>query len=184
MEPRIEDIKKLRDQTGVSVMQCKKALEETGGDIEKALAVLLSRGSELAAKKADRDLGAGIIESYVHQNGALGALVELSSETDFVARNEDFKELAHEIAMQVAAMNPKFIDRSEVPEEEVLKIRESLSEKGEALEEKVESILKQHILLEQSTIKHPDLRVADLIERAIQKFGERYCGRGIIRISI
>src|SRR3989338_10940810 len=104
-----EQIKTLRDQTGVSVMQCKKALESADGDFEKALVLLRKKGSEVAAKKADRELGAGTIASYVHGNGAVGALVELSCETDFVAKNEEFKQLAYNIAMQVVAQNPDFL---------------------------------------------------------------------------
>lgn len=101
-----EQIKQLRDETGVSVMLCRKALEEAGGDGEKAKAILARRGADAAAKKSDRALGAGTIAAYLHQGGKVGVLVELASETDFVSGNEEFKSLAHNIAMQVAAVNP------------------------------------------------------------------------------
>ncbi len=102
----IEQIRELRDSTGVSIMLCRTALEEAGGDHEKAKAILARRGTEAAAKKSDRTLGAGTIAAYLHQGGKVGVLVELASETDFVSGNEDFKSLAHDIAMQVAAVNP------------------------------------------------------------------------------
>lgn len=101
-----EQIKQLRDETGVSVMLCRKALEEAEGDREKAKTILSRRGADAAAKKADRTLGAGTVAAYLHQGGKVGVLVELASETDFVSGNEEFKSLAHDIAMQVAAVNP------------------------------------------------------------------------------
>ncbi len=101
-----EQIKQLRDETGVGVSLCRKALEEAGGDREKAKQILKRRGADAAAKKADRTLGAGTVAAYLHQGGKVGVLVELASETDFVSGNEEFKSLAHNIAMQVAAVNP------------------------------------------------------------------------------
>src|SRR4030042_3575946 len=103
-------IKKLREESGVSVADCKKALEETNGDYEKAKQWLKKHGIEKAEKKSDRETAQGLIESYIHQNGKVGAMVEVLCETDFVARTEDFKNLSHEIAMQVCAMNPKNVD--------------------------------------------------------------------------
>lgn len=105
-----KQIKELRDETGVSIMLCRKALEESGGDKAKAKAILGERGAEAAAKKAGRALGAGTIAAYLHQGGVVGALVELSSETDFVSGNAEFKALAHDIAMQVAAANPESVE--------------------------------------------------------------------------
>lgn len=101
-----ELVKELRDATGISVMQCKRALEEAGGDVKKALAILKKASSEIAQKKRDRELGAGFVEAYVHGGGRIGAMIELDCETDFVAKNEAFRNLAKEIAMQVAATNP------------------------------------------------------------------------------
>lgn len=103
-------IKKIREETGASIADCNKALEESKGDYEKALLWLKKRGIEKAEKKQDRETGAGLVESYIHQNGKVGSLVVVTCETDFVARTEDFKKLTHEIAMQVAAMNPKDVD--------------------------------------------------------------------------
>lgn len=106
----VKQIKKLREKTGVSIADCRRALEESDGNFEKAIDWLKKQGLEKAAKKSDRETGQGLIESYIHQNGKVGVIVEILCETDFVARTEDFKHLAHEVAMQVAAMNPKDVD--------------------------------------------------------------------------
>lgn len=106
MSSQMDLIKKLREETGVSIMECKKAVEETNGDMERAKKVLAQKGIEKAAKKADRETKQGVVASYIHANSQVGAMVELYCETDFVARTSDFKNLAHEICMQVAAMNP------------------------------------------------------------------------------
>jgi elongation factor Ts len=105
-----DDVKRLREDTGAGVMDCKRALEETKGDFEKARALIKDRGLEKAQKKSDREAKEGLVEAYVHAGGRIGAMVELSSETDFVARNPDFQKLAKELAMQVAAMDPKNVD--------------------------------------------------------------------------
>lgn len=133
-----EQIKKLRDMTGVSVMQCRKALEETSGNEEKAIEILRKRGAEAAAKKSSRKLGAGAVASYIHSGATVGAIVILSSETDFVSRNPEFQALAREIAMHIAAMNPT-----------------------------------KEELLEQPFVRTPNITVKNLIESAVQKFGER-----------
>ncbi|MDO8493278.1 MAG: translation elongation factor Ts [bacterium] len=101
-----EQIKKLRDMTGISMMQCKSALDASGGDVDGALAYLKEKGVEVAAKKSDRALGAGIVQAYIHSNGTIGALIELNCETDFVARNDEFKALAYDLAMHITATNP------------------------------------------------------------------------------
>jgi elongation factor Ts len=105
-----DDVKRLREETGAGVMDCKRALEETKGDFAKARALIKDRGLEKAQKKSDREAKEGLVEAYVHAGGRIGAMVELSSETDFVARNPDFQKLAKELAMQVAAMDPKNVD--------------------------------------------------------------------------
>jgi elongation factor Ts len=105
-----DDVKRLREETGAGVMDCKRALDETAGDFEKARALIKERGLAKAKKKSDREANEGVVEAYIHAGGRIGAMVELSSETDFVARNPDFRELAKEIAMQVAAMDPKNVD--------------------------------------------------------------------------
>ncbi len=177
----MEEIKALRDQTGISVMQCKKALEEAKGDVEKALILLRKKGSEIAAKKSDRTLGAGVVQAYIHA-GSVGAMIELSCETDFVAKNEDFKKLAYEIAMQVAATNPLFLRYDEVTDEAKTAAREVFTKeiegkpedmKEKIMEGKLMSYFGEKVLLEQAYIKDPKLTITNLIESAIQKFGEK-----------
>ena len=177
-----EQIKELRDMTGLSIMQCKKALEEAEGDISKANILLQKKGAGIAAKKADRNLGAGRVASYVHSNGNIAALVEMLCETDFVAKNDEFGALAYNIAMQVAATNPLYLKMSDIPEatrkeaEEVFaKEVEGKPEemKAKILEGKLNSYFKDKVLLEQEYIKNPEVTVNGLIEAFIQKFGER-----------
>ena len=110
-------IKELRESTGVSVMQCKKALEEAGGDVEKALVILRKKSGELSAKKADRKFNAGTVQSYIHSNGTLGVMLELNCESDFVAKSSDFKNLSHEICLQIAALKPLFVSEDQIPAE-------------------------------------------------------------------
>jgi elongation factor Ts len=177
-----EKIKELRDTTGLSIMQCKKALEEALGDMSKAIILLQKKGAGIAAKKADRNLGAGRVASYVHSNGNIGALVELLCETDFVSKNEEFGALAYNIAMQVAATNPLYLKMSDIPEatrkeaEEVF-IKEVEGKpadiKAKILEGKINAYFKEKVLLEQEYIKNPEVTVNGLIESFIQKFGER-----------
>ena len=112
-----EQIKELRELTGISVMQCKKALEEAEGDKEKALLILRKKSSSIAEKKGDRELGAGVVEAYIHSNKTVGAMIELSCETDFVARNEEFVTMARDIAMHITATNPEYLDESGITEE-------------------------------------------------------------------
>ena len=177
-----EQIKALREETGVSIMQCKKALEEAGGDRAKALVILRKKSNEIAEKKSDRTLLAGAVQSYVHSTGTLGALVLLLCETDFVAKNEEFKSLAYSIAMQVAAANPEFLTREEISEETKNTARsvfeKEVEGKPENLKEgilkgKLDAYFKDKILLEQPFIKDPETTVADLLSSAIQKFGEK-----------
>ncbi len=177
-----EQIKKLRDQTGISVMQCKKALEEAKGDMEKALILLRKKGAEVAAKKGDRVIGAGTIASYIHSNGLVGAMVELSSETDFVANNEEFKKLAHDIAMHITATKPEYLKKEDITPEVRQKATEVFAEevkgkpeniKEKILEGKLNSYFGERILLEQPYIKNPDVTIGGLIESAILKFGEK-----------
>lgn len=177
-----EDIKALREKTGVSVMQCKKALEEAGGDMEKAVIILTKKSGDIVAKKSDRDLGAGIIQSYIHAGGSVGAMVELNSETDFVSKHEEFATLARDIAMHIAAQKPTYLSREEVKEEDLTKVREVFLEEvkdkpadmqEKILEGKIDAYLKERILLEQEFIKNPEKTIRDLISEATQKFGER-----------
>src|SRR4051812_12228574 len=128
MEITTELVKKLRDMTGVSVMQCKKALDEAKGDIEKAVIILQKKSGELAAKKADRTFGAGTVAAYVHSTGRVATMVELVCETDFVSNNDEFKTLARDIAMHVAASNPAFLKREDISEDARKKAAEVFAE--------------------------------------------------------
>ena len=193
MEITSAQIKELRDQTGISVMQCKKALEEAGGDMEKALIILKKKRSEAAEKKSDRELGAGTIGAYVHNTNEVAAFVHLASETDFVAKNAEFVALARDIAMHVAALAPKYISRDEVSPESIEKAKEVFA--GEIvgktpemqekiLEGKLNAYFKDQILLEQDFIKNPDTTIGELVSGAVQKFGENVTIVKIERLSI
>ena len=189
----MEAIKELRDETGVSVMQCKKALEEAAGDMEKARMMLRKKSGEIAAKKGDRTLGSGVVAAYIHGNNSVGAIVEVACETDFVAKNEDFKQFAYEIAMHVVALNPKYRTQEDVTEADRAKAKEFFAEevektmagkpdaiKEKALEGKIAAFFAEAVLLEQPFVKNPDLTVANLVTNAVQKFGEK---TEIIRFS-
>ncbi|KKR31271.1 MAG: Elongation factor Ts [Parcubacteria group bacterium GW2011_GWF2_39_8b] len=145
-----ELVKKLRDETGISVMQCKKALEEVGGDMEKAKVFLQQKSAEISQKKGDRTLGAGVISSYIHATGNVGTMIELLCETDFVAKNEEFKSLARDIAMHATAMNPE----------------------------------NEQALLVQPFIKNPEVTITNLLQLAVQKFGEKIEISRFIRYSV
>jgi elongation factor Ts len=177
-----EQVKELRDATGVSIMQCKKALEEAEGDMEKASMLLRKQSAKAASKKGDRTLGAGVVASYIHAGGSVGSMVELMCETDFVAKNEEFVSLAHEIAMQIAATSPEFKSRDEISEEVKAKAAEIFAEEAEGkpedikakiIEGKLDSYFGEKTLLEQSFIKNPDITIGKMVEEAIQKFGEK-----------
>jgi elongation factor Ts len=182
MNIKTELVKQLRDETGVSVMQCQKALIEAEGDIEKARVILRKKGAESVAKKSDRTLGAGAIAAYVHSTGTVGTLVELACETDFVGKNPDFKALAYDIAMHIAATNPRYLKSDEVKEEDkktaIDVFAKEVEGKPEAMKEKIlqgklDAYFKEQVLLEQAFIKNPDLTIKNLIEQATQKFGEK-----------
>lgn len=188
-----DQIKELRDLTGVSIMQCKKALEEAEGDMEKAKVILRKLSSKAAEKKSDRDLGAGTVASYIHGGGTVGSMVELQCETDFVAMNDDFKSIAKEIAMQVAATSPSYIREEEINEEEKAKAKEVFKSELEGkpedmheqiLEGKLASHFKESVLLNQDYIKDPSKTIATLIQEGTQKLGERIEIARISRFSI
>jgi len=121
---KAKQVKQLRDKTGASMMECKKALEESGGNEGRALKILREKGKDVAFKKSERETRQGIIESYIHSNGKIGVLLELNCETDFVARNKEFKELAHDLAMHIAGMSPQYLDPKDIPEEVILAERD------------------------------------------------------------
>ncbi len=177
-----EALKRLRDDTGVSIMQCKKALEEASGDIEKAKIILRKQSSAIASKKADRVLGAGVAAAYTHAGGAVVGAVVLACETDFVSKNEEFSKLAYSIAMHVAATNPQFLSRHDVKESDLAVAREVFAQEAtkipeasriKAIEGKVDSYLRERVLLDQPFVKDPSLTIRQLIESAVQKFGEK-----------
>ncbi len=193
MEITSKQLKELRDKTGISVMQCKQALEEAEGDMDKAVIILKKKRSEAADKKSDRTLGAGAVGSYVHNTNEVAAMVLLASETDFVSKNEEFAELANEIAMHVAASDPKYISREEVPEEAVKKAEEvfapELEGKPEDMKEKImegklASYFKDQVLLEQDFIKNPETTIGEMVTGAVQKFGENVSIAQISRVSV
>ncbi len=177
-----EQVKELREKTGISIMQCRKALEDAGGDMEKAVILLRKKGADVASKKADRELHSGRIATYIHGTGTTGAMVEISCETDFVSGNAEFAKMAYDIAMQIVATKPEFLKRADVSEAEMNKAKEVFAAevvgKPEAIKEKIlggklDSYFKDKVLLEQDFIKDPTITVATLLQNAIQKFGER-----------
>lgn len=177
-----EQIKDLRDRTGVSVIQCKKALEEANGDVEKAIIILRKISGEISAKKSDRTFGAGTVQAYIHANGTIGAMVELVSETDFVSGNDEFKSLARDIAMHIAASNPSFITKEEIDEKTRNNAKEvfmnEVKDKPKEIQEKIiagklDTYFSEQVLMDQSFIKNPDITISALIDAAVQKFGEK-----------
>lgn len=193
MEITADMVKALREQTGISVMQCKAALIEAGGDTAKALMILSKKSGSLAAKKGDRTLGAGIVSSYVHANKQIASMVVMRSETDFVAQNEEFVTLAREIALQVAASNPLYVTRDEITPEKMEEIQslfvKEVEGKPDALKEqilkgKVDAYLKNMVLTEQMYIKDQEKTIQGLLDAAVQKFGERVAVERFVRFSV
>lgn len=177
-----EKVKELREQTGVSIMQCKKALEEAKGNIEKAKVILYKKGSQVAAKKSNREFGSGVIQAYVHGTKDVAAVVELLCETDFVAKSEEFIQLAYDLAMHVAATNPQYKSREHIDKKAMQAAKEVFEKETQGkpknlqeqiLKGKLDSYFKDTILLEQSFIKDSDRTIQDLLDQAVQKFGER-----------
>ncbi len=188
-----DQVKELRDKTGIAIMQCRKALEEAGGDMEKAIVILRKKGAEVADKKSDRSLGAGVVASYIHNTGTVGVMLELWCETDFVAKNDEFKTLAKDIAMQIAATNPQYLSvndisledktkAAEVFEKEVLGKPENL--KQQILDGKIAAYFKDRVLMEQEYIKDSSLTISTLLKNATQKFGEKTAIGKFARFSI
>ncbi|NLP37921.1 MAG: translation elongation factor Ts [Firmicutes bacterium] len=188
-------VKELRDKTGAGMMDCKKALTETGGDVEKAVELLREKGLAAAAKKAGRVAAEGIVDSYIHLGGRIGVLVEVNCETDFVARTDEFRAFVRDIAMQIAASNPKYLSREDVPAEVIEKEREILAAqaKNEGKPEKViekivsgriEKFYTENCLLDQPFIKDPDITVTDLVKEKIAQIGENISIRRFARYEM
>ncbi len=176
-----DKIKQLREASGAGIMDCRKALEETGGDLEKASLLLRERGAAKAAGKTARKAEEGVIMAYVHQGGKLAALVELNCETDFVGRNEEFVGLARELAMQIAATSPKWVTRAEVPESAITAQQAEFAKQAADLgkpvdafvKERMEQWIAQMVLLEQTYIRDAAVTVQTLVTDRTAKFGER-----------
>lgn len=190
-----ELIKELRARTGAGIMACKKALEKTGGDLEKAVEELKKEGLLMADKKIDRSAKEGTVHTYIHPGSKLGAMVELNCETDFVANTDEFKQLAHDIAVQIAAMAPIAISREDIPKEVIEKEREIYKEQfkkegkpenviDKIVDGKMEQFFKEKVLLEQEFIKDPSLTIEQLIKLHIAKFGENIRVRRFCRFKI
>ena len=166
-------VKELRDKTGAGIMDCRRALEEADGNLARAEELLRARGASTALKKAGRAANQGVIEPYVHLGGRIAALVELNCETDFVARNPEFKALARELAMQVAAMNPRYLEASEIPAEALAEYNGDAKRAAEEL-----------ALLDQPFIREPRRQVRDLVTDAIGKIGENIVVRRFVRFEV
>ncbi len=195
MSISLEKIKQLREETSVSVSDCKKALEEANGDIEKAKEFLRILGEKIADKKSSREVKSGIVESYIHPNKKVGVLIAICCESDFVAKSEEFQNLAHDICLQIAAMNPKFITEEDIPENILNKEKEIYQEqlkesdkKKEILENiingKISKFKNEVSLLNQVFIKEEKKTIKELIDEKIAKFGENIVVNSFSRYEI
>ena len=195
MEVSASTVKELREKTGAGMMDCKKALAETGGDVPKAIDYLRQKGLAAAARKADRVATDGAVGAYVHAGGKIGALVEINCETDFVARTTEFQILLKDIAMQVAAASPRYVRREEIPTEELDRekgiYRQQALESGKPekivdkiIEGKLDRFYSEVCLVEQSFIKDPDKKVSDVVNDAIARLGEKIQVRRFARYHL
>jgi elongation factor Ts len=194
MEITAAMVKELRESTGAGMMDCKKALVETDGNMEKAVEALRKKGLATAAKKAGRIASEGLVEAYIHGGGRIGVMVEVNIETDFAAKNQDFKDFCHDVAMQIAAHSPLYVRREEVPAEVIEKEREILKAqavkegKPEAIAEKmvngrIEKYYAEVCLLEQAFIKDPDKTVEQVLKEKIALIGENMNIRRFVRFE-
>ncbi|MDK2820582.1 MAG: elongation factor Ts [Clostridia bacterium] len=188
-------VKELRTRTGAGMMDCKKALQEANGDMEKAIEFLRKMGLATAAKRAGKEASEGLVHAYIHGIGRIGVLIEVNCETDFVAKTDDFKELVHNLAMQVAAAKPTYISREEVPEEVVAKEKEILKEQAlnegkpekvidKIIEGRLEKFYQENCLLEQPFIKDADKTVQDIINEKVASLGEKVVVRRFTRYEV
>ncbi|MBE7075237.1 MAG: translation elongation factor Ts [Clostridiales bacterium] len=190
-----QDVVKLRQATGVGMMDCKKALTETNGDYEKAVVYLREKGMAAAAKKADRIAAEGAVTSYIHMGGKIGVLLEINCETDFVARSDNFQALCKDIAMQIAASNPKYITREEVPaqvieSEKAIALQQAINEgkKPEFADRivngRIEKFYKEVCLMEQEFVKDPAKSVTEIMNEAVLAIGEKLNIRRFVRYEM
>jgi elongation factor Ts len=195
MQVTSQMVKELRERTGAPMMDCKRALVESEGDLDKAIDLLRKQGMATAAKKAGRHAGEGIVGSYIHAGGKIGVLVEINCETDFVARTDDFQELVKDVAMHVAAADPRFVTRDEVTEEVLAQEREIYKEQALAsgkpenivdriVDGKMEKFYAENVLLEQPYIKDPDQTVEQMVAAKIGKLGENIQVRRFARFQV
>ena len=189
------DVKALRDRTGAGMMDCKNALTETNGDMEKAIDYLREKGIAKAAKKAGRIAAEGIVDSYIHMGGRVGVLLEVNCETDFVARGDMFKELVHDIALQIAAANPLYLSKEDVPADVLEKEKEIL--KAQAIEEgkplnivekmvegRIKTFYNENCLLCQKFVKDPDKTIEQIVVEATATIGEKISVRRFVRYEM
>ena len=190
-----KDVQLLREKTGVGMMDCKKALTEANGDMDEAIKLLREKGLAAASKKATRIAAEGVVDAYIHMGGKIGVLVEVNCETDFVAKTDDFKALVHDIALQIAASNPKYIERGEVPadvieaEKQVLMTQAINEGKPAHVAEKmvagrIEKFYKENCLVDQIFVKNPDLTIGAMINEKIAKIGEKISVRRFVRFEM
>ncbi|HML94520.1 MAG TPA: translation elongation factor Ts [Thermodesulfobacteriota bacterium] len=188
-------VKEIRDRTGAPFIDCKKALEEVGGDFDKAIEILKIKGVAKASKKVGRETPEGTIVTYVHAGGKIGVMVEVNCETDFVARNEDFQTFAKEVAMQIAASNPRYVSREDVPEAELEKEKEIMKaqviESGKPAEiadkiaeGKIEKFFEENCLIDQVYIRDSKVKINDLLQALIAKVGENIKVRRFTRYQL
>lgn len=187
-------VKELREKTGAGMLDCKKALEQTNGDIDKAIDYLREKGLASAAKKSGRIASEGLVEAYIH-GGRIGVIIEVNSETDFVAKNAEFKEFVKDMAMQVAASNPQVVSREQLTEQEIAHEREIQTNKvlnegkpahvaEKIVEGRMEKYFEQVCLLDQAFIKDPSVKVKDLLAQKISKIGENLVIRRFVRYEV
>jgi len=190
-----EDVKRLREKTGVGMMDCKKALAETGGDFEKAVEILRKKGMDVANKRSGRQASQGIVGSYIHMGGKIGVLVEVNCESDFVAKSEDFKNFVKDISMQIAAANPDWVTRDEVPEEILNKEKEILKEQAlksgkpekvleKIVEGKLTKFYSERCLIDQHFVKDQDRTIKQLLDELMGKTGEKCLVKRFARFQV
>jgi elongation factor Ts len=195
MAATAEQIKKLRELTGAGVLDAKRTLEEHNGDFAKALAILKEKGLKAAAKKTERVAKQGLVETYVHGGGKIGVMVEVNCETDFVARTPDFQQLAHDLALQIAASNPKYVSKEDIPAEAIEAQKKIFADAASAegkpanivekiVQGKLESFYKNSCLLLQPFVRDDKMAVSDLIQVAITKLGENIVIRRFTRFEL
>lgn len=190
-----KDVKELRERTGAGMMECKGALTDADGDMEKAIDILRAKGAAKAAKRSAREASEGAVGSYVHMGGKIGVLVEVNCETDFVARNDEFQQLVRDVAMHVAATNPAAVRRDDIDPELVERergvYREQMKESGKPehiwdkiVEGKLDKFFQESALLEQPFVKNPDITVGDLVTQASARTGEKIVVRRFARFAL